>query len=136
MEDVAFHKLDHLKLILEQQSIVDSGIRLDLWALVRDQQSQSFNYLNHRLLASITASRQLSQLSTLLLTNADQIADHRFNLDQLLSRVSQEAFLLPGERDLFNLVPEPVILGDLNSNFTGLLLLHSEPEKPDLASLL
>ena len=38
-EDVAFRKLDGLKLISEQQSAVDSGIRLDQWALGRDQQS-------------------------------------------------------------------------------------------------
>ena len=94
---------------------------------------QPFNDLKCQLITSIAVSRQAS---TLLLTNVDQTVDHRFSLDQLLSGVSQEAFLPPGERDLFNLVPEPVILGDLNPNFTGFLFLDSEPEKPDLVSLL
>ena len=33
-------------------------------------------------------------------------------------------------------VPEPVILGDINPNFTGLLFPDSQPEKPDMISLL
>ena len=37
---------------------------------------------------------------------------------------------------MFNLAPEPVVFGDLNPNHTGLLFPGSEPEKPDLDSLL
>ena len=57
-------------------------------------------------------------------------------MDQLLSGVSQEAFLQLGERYLYNLVPEPVILGDINPNYTGLLCPDSQPEKLDIASIL
>ena len=87
--------------------------------------------MKRQLITSIAVSRQAS---TLLLTNVDQTVDHRFSLDQLLSGVSQEAFLPPGERDLFNLVPEPVILGDINPNFTGLLFLDSQLEKAEIVS--
>ena len=57
-------------------------------------------------------------------------------MDQLLAEVPQEAFLPPGERDLYNFVPEPIILGDINLNYTGLLFRDSQPEKPDIASIL
>ena len=38
-------KLHYLPLVLEQQSAVDSGIRLDQWALGRTQSAQQFNDL-------------------------------------------------------------------------------------------
>ena len=41
-EDVAFRKLEGLKLASEQQSAVDSGIRPDQWALRRDQQGVEY----------------------------------------------------------------------------------------------
>ena len=75
-------------------------------------------------------------MSTLLLTNADQIADHKLNMDQFLSEIFQKAFLPPEERNLFNLASEPVVLGELNPNHTDLLFPGSEPDKPDLVSLL
>ena len=41
-----------------------------------------------------------------------------------------------GERDLFHLDPEPVVHGDLDPSYTGLLFPDSGLETPDLASLM
>ena len=57
-------------------------------------------------------------------------------MDQTLSSTHQGAFLLLEGRDLFKLDPEQVIFGDLNPSNTGPLFTDSEPEKPDLVSLL
>ena len=43
MESKVFGKLNGLKLTPEQQSSVDSSIRMDQWALGKSQASQLFN---------------------------------------------------------------------------------------------
>ena len=85
------------------------------------------------MIASINAQRQVS---TILLSNVDQMAEHKFSMDQTLSSTHPGAFLPREERDLFHLDPEPVVYGDLDPNYTGLLFPDSRLGKPDLASLL
>ena len=86
---MAFCKLNSLKLILEQQTAVDSRIMLAQWALGRDQQYQPFNDLSCQLIAPITGSRQVS---TLLLNNANQIVDYRFNMTNFCPEHLMEPF--------------------------------------------
>ena len=83
-----------------------------------------------QLISSINAQRQVS---TILLSNMDQMAEHKFALDQTLSTAHPGAFLPREEMDLCHLVPEPVVYGDLDPNYTGLLFPDSGLEKPDLA---
>ena len=47
-ESKVFGKLLNLKLALEQQSSVDSGIQIDQWALGKSQAAQPFNVLQRR----------------------------------------------------------------------------------------
>ena len=106
---------------------------MDHWALGKTQASQPFNDLLRWLIASINTQWQAS---TILLTNVDSMADHKFNLNQVLATAHSEAFIPSEERDLFKLNPAPVVFGDLNPNYTGLLFPESRLEKPDLASLM
>ena len=64
------------------------------------------------------------------------MANHKFALDQTLSTAHPGAFLPKGVRDPFNLDPAPVVYGDLDPSYTGLLFPDSGLETPDLASLL
>ena len=112
---------------------MDSSIQMDQWALGNSQVSQPFNYLQRQLIYSINAHRQAS---TILLSNVDYMADHKFILDQTLSTAHQGAFLPRKERDLFHLDPAPVVYGDLDPSYTGLLFLDSSLETPDLESIL
>ena len=73
-----FSKLNGLKLTPEQQSSVDSGIRIDQWALGKSQASQPFNDLQWWLIASINAQRQVSSI---LLPNVDQMAEHKLSMN-------------------------------------------------------
>ena len=90
VEQKVFDKLNHLKLAPEQQSLVDSGIRINQWALGRLQLQQPFNNLRRRLICSINTSRQAS---TILIANGDQVADHHHKIDQALVKIAQGAFL-------------------------------------------
>ena len=128
-ESKVFSRLNSLKLTTEQQCLVDSGIRMDHWALGKTHASKPFNDLQLRLIASINANRQASAI---LLTNVD----HTFSLDQILASAHPDAFMPKEERDLFKLDPAPIFFGDLNPNYTGLLFPDSRLGKPDLASLL
>ena len=76
------------------------------------------------------------QASTILLANMDHMADHCFSIDQTLSTAHTGALLPRWERDLFHLDPAPVVYGDLDPNYTGLLFLDSGLETPDLESIL
>ena len=78
------------------------------------------------------------QASVLLLTNADQMAEHWFDMDRLMSDAHQGALLAPRERDSFSLeeLPLPLAMGDLNPGYSGLVFPGSEPDKPDLSSLI
>ena len=64
------------------------------------------------------------------------MANHKFTLEQTLSTAHPGAFLPRGERDLFYLDPAPVVYGDLDPSYTGLLFPDSGLETPDLVSLL
>ena len=44
----------------------------------------------------------------LLLVKADQIADHKFAMEQVLTGAAEGAILLLEERDIYKLAPEPV----------------------------
>merc|ERR1711867_4459 len=76
------------------------------------------------------------QASRIVLVNLDQMANHRFAIDQALSTAHPGAFIPRRERDLFHLDPAPVVYGDLDPSYTGLLFLDFGLETPDLASLL
>ena len=72
----------------------------------------------------------------ILLANANQMAYHPFTIEQALSTALTGAFLPRRERDLFYLDPVPVVYGDLDLSYTGLLFSDSDLEIPDLVSLL
>ena len=63
----------------------------------------------------------------------DQMANYKFTLEQTLSTAHPGAFL---PRDLFYLDPAPVVYGDLDPSYTGLLFPDSGLETSDLVSLL
>ena len=128
-------KLRNLRLVPEQQAMLDAGVRLDQWHLGRDQASQPYNGMVRRLITSIVAQRAAS---VLLLTNADQIAEHRFSMDGIMGDAHSGALLAPGNRDTFNMEdsPQSLAMGDLNPSHTGLVFPGTKLEKPDLSSLL
>ena len=51
--------------------MVDSGIRMDHWALGITQASQPFNDLQQQLIASINGNRQASTYEILYIANTD-----------------------------------------------------------------
>ena len=71
-------KLQGLKLAPEQQSTVDTGVKVDQFCLVRSHSQQPFNNLKRRLIESICASRQAA---TLLMANGGKVAGHRHTID-------------------------------------------------------
>ena len=71
-------KLQNLTLVPEQQSVVDSGIRFNQWAVGRAQSQQLFNELKKWLISSISSSRQQS---TVLMVNGDLVAAHHHQID-------------------------------------------------------
>ena len=83
-----------------------SGIHIDQWALGKSQAAQPFNDLQRRLIYSLNAQ---FQVSTVLLANADYMADHRYDIDQALSNAAQGAFLPTRERNLYSLDLAPTV---------------------------
>ena len=77
-EQRVFGKLQWLKLAPEQQSTVDSGVRVDQFGLTRSHSQQPFNDLKHR---SIYLIHAYCQVATLLMANGDQVAGHRLTID-------------------------------------------------------
>ena len=73
LESKVFSRLNSHKLTPEQQSLVDSGIRMDHWALGKTQASQPFNDLQWQLIASIDANRQASTCEILYVVNRDTL---------------------------------------------------------------
>ena len=71
---------------------MDSGIRIDQWALGKSQESQSLNNLQGQLIFSINLQRQVS---TILLSNVDQMAEHMFSMDRLIMRSRMRMSLDP-----------------------------------------
>ena len=49
--------LSNLALVPDQQSTLDSGIRLDQWTLERSQAAQPFNAFKRQLISSISSQR-------------------------------------------------------------------------------
>ena len=90
---------------------MESGIWIDQWALGKSQAWQLFKDLQRQLIFSINMQREAS---TILITNVDQMANHKFTLDQTLSTAHPGAFLPRGERDLFYLDLAPVVYRDLD----------------------
>ena len=134
VEQKVFDKLNHLKLAPEQQSSVHSGIRINQWALGRSQSQQPFNDLRSRLIYSIDSSRQVS---TILMANGDQVADHHHKIDHALTNAAQGVFLPVRERDLFSFDPQPTVLGELDPNYQGPVFPDlSSLEEPDLESIM
>ena len=76
------------------------------------------------------------QASTILMANADLVADHHLTIDQALANVTQNAFLPVREQDLFLLVPQPTVLGELDPSCQGLVFPDSSLEEPDLESII
>ena len=91
--------------------------------------------MQRRLIASMVTHRQASSL---LFLNADQIAEHKFAIEETVADAQYGAFLGPRERDTFQILDHPakVVLGDLNPDYSGLVFPGSEPEKLDLSALV
>ena len=87
-EQRVISKLQGLKLPPEQQSTVDTGVRVDQFGLVRSH-SQPFNNLKRQLIKSISCSHQAA---TLLMANSDHMAGHRHTINQALKHATSEAF--------------------------------------------
>ena len=64
------------------------------------------------------------------------MANHCLAIDQALATAHKGAFLPRRERDLYHLDSAPVVYGDIDPNYTGLLFPDSGLETPDLTSLL
>ena len=64
------------------------------------------------------------------------MADQKFNMHQVLATDHKAAFMPRKKRDLLNLELAPVVFGDLDPNYCGLLFPDTGLEKPDLASFL
>ena len=93
LEQKLFSKLNGLKLTLEQQSLMDSGIQMDQEALGTTKPSQLFKNLQRHLIASIGTQMQAN---TVLLTNVEHMVDHKFNLRWVLAP-SHKPALMPRE---------------------------------------
>ena len=132
-EQKVFDRLNTLKLAPEQQSSVDSSIRFDQWALGRSQSQQPFNNLRRQLIYSLKASHQVS---TILMANADQVADHCHLIDQALANAAQGAFLPVKDKDLYSLGPQLTVLRELDPTYQGLVFPDLSLEEPDLESIM
>ena len=120
-------------LVPEQQLAVDSGIRLDQWALGRTQSQQPFNNLKWRLISSISLSRQAS---TVLMANADYLAGHHHQIEKAMADTAPLAFLPVKERDLFNLGSMPTVMGELNLAYKDLIFSDFCLEQLELESIM
>ena len=72
LNGMVFNKLNGLKLVPEQQVVLDQGLRSDQWCFSKDQAQQPFNDMKRHLVASMVTYRQAS---TILFTNADQVSE-------------------------------------------------------------
>ncbi len=112
---------------------MDSVVYVNQWALTKSQSQQPFNAMCKRLIYSINANHQAS---TILMANADFVADHRLEIDQATITASQGAFLPVRERDLFQLDPKFTVMGELDSSYQGLLIPDLSLEDLDLESIM
>ena len=116
----------------EQQSTVDTGVRVGQFGLVRSH-SQPFNNLKRQLIKSISCS---CQAATLLMANSDHVAGHSHTINQALKHATSEAFYQVKKRYIYNLDPQDTLLGELNPEYQGLLFPECSPESLDLESIL
>ena len=121
-------------MVLDQQAILDSGVRADQWHFSQDQPLQAWSDCQHHLHATLVTQRQASSL---LFLNADQTAEHVVSIKDMVEEAHGGAFLEPEERDILQSGElTKVGLGALNPAYKGLVFPGSEPEKPDLSALL
>ena len=132
-EQKVFHRLRGLTLAPEQQSSVDSGVRVNQWALTKSQLQQPCYPMCKRLIYLINANRQAS---TILMANRDFIADRPLEIDQATTTAPQEAFFPVRERDLYHLDPQPTVMLELDSLYQGLLFPELSLDDPDLESIM
>ena len=106
-EHKVFERLRNLLLVPEQQSSLDSGVRVDQWVISNNRSQQPFNAMCKRLIYSINAN---PQASTILMANRDFIADHHLEIKQATATATQGAFLPVREKDLFQLDPQNTVI--------------------------
>ena len=70
------------------------------------------------------------------MANTDHMVNHHFTIDQALATAHKGAFLPRRERDLYHLNPAPVVYGDIDPYYTGLLFLDFSLETPDMESIM
>ena len=75
-------------------------------------------------------------MSTLLFANGDQIGNHCVTINQALANAAKDAFLPIRERDLYNLDPQPTLLGELDPDYQGLVFPDYSLEELDLKSIM
>ena len=90
------------------------------------QYLQPYNDMVWRIIASMVLYQEIS---TLLFTNANQVAEHAFVIQRIMSDTNHGALLTSREQDSFKLdTPVKVPLGDLNPSYLGLVFPGTEPE--------
>ena len=97
-EHKVFERLRNLSLVPEQQSSVDSGVRVDQWAISNTRSQQPFNAMCKRLIYLINANHQAS---TILMANGDFITDHRVEIKDALPMQLKEPFSPSGRETFF-----------------------------------
>ena len=70
------------------------------------------------------------------MANGDLLAAHRHKVDQATTDTVPQAFLPIRERDLFNLGSQPTIMGELNPEYEGPIILDFQLEEPELQSIM
>ena len=70
------------------------------------------------------------------MANSDQLAGHCHTIDQALKHANHEAFLPVRKRDIYNLDPQDMLLGELDPGYQGLIFLECSHESPDLESIM
>ena len=130
---MVFEKLKNLTLVPEQQSSVDSSVRMNQWALSHSWSQQPFSAMCKRLICSINANLQAA---TILIVNGDFIMDHRLDIKKATTTAAQGAFLPIRERYLFQLDPQNTVMPELDPTYQGLLFPDLSLEDPDLESII
>merc|ERR1711867_314715 len=65
-----------------------------------------------------------------------RMVDHHLEIDQATATAAQGAFLPIRKRDLFQLDPQPIVMGELDSSYQGLLFPDLSLEDLDLESIM
>ncbi len=121
--------LSNLTLALDQQSILDSGIRLNQWTLERSQAAQPFNAFKRELISSIFSQRQSS---VILMSNVDYLASHCHQIKEAVADVAPRAFHQVREKDFFSLGPRNTVMGELDPAYQDSLFPDICLEQPEL----